>query len=93
MSEVAQGQLETCASALLLSTLFPSQAPKDKGWLDMMECLSTDSRAAYKAIIAHPKFEDYFHHVTPETELSTITLVDKHWNNERRTDVVKWGDS
>lgn len=73
VSAVAEGQLETCASATLLSTLLPSETPKNTQWAALMESLSKDSCAAYRAIVDHEMFEDYFHHVTPEMELSTIS--------------------
>ena len=76
---VAEEQLETCASALLMATLSPAKTSKNEGWVNLMESMSVDSRSAYLAVIEHPKFEDYFLHVTPELELSTmITRMDQH---------------
>lgn len=54
-----------------------------------MESLSTDSRSAYRHVIDHPKFENYFHHATPEVELSSITLTDQHWNNDGHPETIK----
>lgn len=89
VAAVAEGQFETCASALLLSTLLPFQTPKEEGWQSVMNSLSEVSCQEYRAIIEHPKFDSYFLHVTPKAELSEITLMHQNPFNGGNQNISK----
>ena len=60
--------------AICRANLLNPPAPRDD-WREMMETLSADSCAAYRAVVREePEFVPYFRHATPEQELAKLPL-------------------
>ncbi|MEH6558866.1 MAG: phosphoenolpyruvate carboxylase [Oceanicoccus sp.] len=74
LKELAIHNLELYTSATLEATLSPIEKPKQE-WRDMMQTLADISVEEYRRIVHHdPRFVDYFRCVTPEQELSRLSL-------------------
>ncbi len=74
LKELAMRNLELYTSGTLEATLAPAAKPK-QAWRDMMQTLADSSVEEYRRIVHHdPRFVDYFRCVTPEQELSRLSL-------------------
>ena len=72
--EIAVGNLERYASAVLAATLSPAPAPKDE-WRAQMESLAQSGFRGYRDIVRQdPDFVPYFRAATPEQELAKLSL-------------------
>ena len=74
LKELAIHNLELYTTATLEATLSPIEKPKQE-WREMMQTLADVSVKEYRRIVHHdPRFVDYFRCVTPEQELSRLSL-------------------
>lgn len=75
LPELALYNLETIATAVVQSSLLGSGFDDIEAWNEIMEELSTASRAHYRALIyEQPDFIDFFHEVTPIDEISKLQI-------------------
>lgn len=74
---VAQSQLEICTTAVLLATLTPPSPPRSDEWRTFMDEMSQEACNAYRNVVRHPKFIDYFRNATPECELSNLNIASR----------------
>jgi len=74
LTKIAQISLGRYSSATVLATLSPGVCPKEE-WREVMENLSRESSAAYRAVVKRTKsFIDYFRAATPINELNELKL-------------------
>lgn len=73
-SSLAVKTLALYTVAICRANLLTPPAPRDD-WRQMMEALSADSCAAYRAVVREePEFVPYFRQATPEQELAKLPL-------------------
>ncbi|HMD35685.1 MAG TPA: phosphoenolpyruvate carboxylase [Vicinamibacterales bacterium] len=73
LAEIALRTLDVYTTATLDATLALPPAPRAE-WRAAMDRLYADGRDAYRAVVADPRFVDYFRQATPEPELRTIAI-------------------
>jgi phosphoenolpyruvate carboxylase len=75
---LAERHAEQMIHALLLSTCQKNTGGPPREWVDLMERLAADSRAAYEALVKDsPDFMAFFEQATPFPELATLNLASR----------------
>lgn len=75
---IAERHFEQVVSHLLLSTLEIADAEPPGEWIEVMERLSTHSRAQYESLVkSSPDFLPFFRQATPFPELGTLNLASR----------------
>ncbi|MBN9408593.1 MAG: phosphoenolpyruvate carboxylase [Burkholderiales bacterium] len=73
--EIGRRNLETLVAATLEATLLQPTKPAPRAFLDVAARLSTDSMAAYRALVYEtPGFTDYFFSATPIREIAELNI-------------------
>jgi phosphoenolpyruvate carboxylase len=74
LPDIAVRSMEVYATATLEATLTPVRQPSAE-WRAAMDRLAERARDSYRGVVyERPGFFDYFHHATPEPELTTIRI-------------------
>ncbi|GFZ92638.1 phosphoenolpyruvate carboxylase [Dyella caseinilytica] len=72
---LALRNLEQTVSAVLRSSLRPREdEPREAQWREHMNALATESRRAYRALVDHEGFVDYFRAATPIDVIEQMAL-------------------
>jgi phosphoenolpyruvate carboxylase len=72
--DIAVRTMEVYTTATLEATLAPPSQPAPE-WRSLMERLSDCARTSYRRVVYdHPRFLDYFHLATPESELRALHI-------------------
>lgn len=75
LAAVAERQLETFSTAVLLATESPPKPPRSQQWRQLMDELGRTSCEDYRNVVfRHPHFISYFRKVTPEEELGGLNI-------------------
>jgi phosphoenolpyruvate carboxylase len=71
---IAMRTLDVYTTSTLEAWLHPPSAPRQE-WRSLMDRLHDDARDGYRAVVYEdPRFLDYFHEATPESELSAMNI-------------------
>jgi phosphoenolpyruvate carboxylase len=74
LPDIAQRTMEVYTTGTLEAWLIPSPAPAPD-WRSRMDRLAGVAREAYRSLVYDdPRFLDYFHAATPESELSALNI-------------------
>ena len=72
--DIAVRTMEVYTTGTLEAWLVPAGAPTQE-WRDCMERLADDARAAYRKVVDEdPRFIDYLHAATPESDIDELNL-------------------
>ncbi|MCA9298437.1 MAG: phosphoenolpyruvate carboxylase, partial [Phycisphaerales bacterium] len=70
---IAQRHLEQMTWATLLATALPGDAPPES-WSATMESLSASARQAYRGLVDHPDFIEFFERATPIAAIEQLPI-------------------
>ena len=74
LPDIAVRTMEVYTTGTLEAWLTPATPPKES-WRGCMERLACDARETYRRIVhEHPRFVEYFHASTPESEIGALNI-------------------